>query len=70
MKLKELRLSFNMKQAEVAKKIGCSPVVYSRYEREERQPDINILWKIADIYQVTLDEIVGRQNLLSKVDTR
>ena len=64
MKLKELRLSFNMKQAEVAKKIGCSPVVYSRYEREERQPDIKTLCTIAAVYHVSLDEVVGRNTTL------
>ena len=64
MKLKELRLSFNMKQAEVAKKIGCSAVVYSRYEREERQPDIKTLCAIADVYHVSLDKVVGRNTTL------
>ena len=64
MKLKELRLSFNMKQAEVAKKIGCSPVVYSRYEREERQPEIKTLCAIADVYHVSLDKVVGRNTTL------
>ena len=60
MKLKELRLSSNMKQIEIARKIGCSAVVYSRYEREERQPDITTLCAIADVYHVSLDEVVGR----------
>ena len=68
MRLRELRISLNMKQAEVAKKLGCSPVVYSRYEREERQPDIKTLCALADVFQVSLDEIVGRDTEKTSTD--
>ena len=68
MRLRELRISLNMKQVEVAKRIGCSPVAYSRYEREERQPDIKTLCALADIFQVTLDEIVGRDIEKTTID--
>ena len=60
MKLKELRISADMKQIEVAKQIGCSTVVYSRYERGARQPDIETLCKIADVFQVSVDDVIGR----------
>lgn len=60
MKLKELSIFANMKQIEVANRIGCSPVAYSRYERVTRQPDIATLWKLADLFGVSIDAIVGR----------
>ena len=59
--LRELRLARSLTQREMADRIGCSKVVYSRYERGERQPDIRTLCHIADILQVTLDELVGRE---------
>ena len=62
MKLKDYRLSVHMTQSDVAEKIGCSKNVYSRYERGEREPDIDTLCRIADVFRITLDELVGRKH--------
>ena len=45
---------------EVSNLICCSPLVYSRYEREVREPDIDALCKLADYFNVTVDYIVCR----------
>ena len=37
-KLKELRMSHNLSQADVAKKLGISPSIVSGYETGERTP--------------------------------
>ena len=60
MRLKELRAEKGATQKEVADFIGCSSLVYSRYEREEREPDIDTLCKLADYFNVTVDYIVCR----------
>lgn len=60
MRLKELRAEKGATQKEVAEFISCSPLVYSRYEREEREPDIDALCKLADYFNVTVDYIVCR----------
>jgi len=60
MRLKELRTEKGATQKEVAEFICCSPLVYSRYEREEREPDIDALCKLADYFNVTVDYIVCR----------
>ena len=60
MRLKELRLEKGATQKEVADFIGCSSLVYSRYEREVREPDIDALCKLADYFNVTVDYIVCR----------
>ena len=60
MRLKELRTEKGATQKEVAEFIGCSSVVYSRYERGEREPDIDALCKLADYFNVTVDYIVCR----------
>ena len=63
MRLKELRAEKGATQKEVAEFICCSPLVYSRYEREEREPDIDALCKLADYFGVSVDYIVGRTNV-------
>ena len=62
MRLKELRLEKGATQKEVAEFIYCSSLVYSRYEREEREPDIDTLCRLADFFGVTVDYIVCRTN--------
>lgn len=60
MRLKELRVEKGVTHKEVAEVIFCSPLVYSRYERGEREPDIDTLCKLADYFNVTVDYIVCR----------
>ena len=62
MRLKELRVETGATQKQVADFIGCSSLVYSRYEREVREPDIDTLCKLADYFNVTVDYIVCRTN--------
>lgn len=60
MNLKEIRLAKGLTQKAVADYLGCSSVVYSRYETGDREPSIDMMIRIADCFEVTLDDIVGR----------
>lgn len=60
MKLKELRAKRNLTQQQVADHIGCSSVVYSRYENGIRQPSIEVILRLADLFGVTVDALLGR----------
>ena len=60
-KLKELRKSFNLTQEEFAKKIGVSRVNYTRYETGKVRPDYETVIKIADFYEISLDELFDRK---------
>jgi transcriptional regulator with XRE-family HTH domain len=60
MNLKEFRVAKGLTQKAVADYIGCSSVVYSRYETGDREPSIDTLIKIADCFEVALDDIIGR----------
>lgn len=60
-KLKELRLSENLTQEQLAAIIDVSRVNYTRYETDKVRPDYEILVKIADFYDVSLDEIFNRK---------
>jgi transcriptional regulator with XRE-family HTH domain len=46
MNLKDIRVRKNLTQQAVAEYIGCSSVVYSRYERGTRQPSIETLLRL------------------------
>jgi HTH-type transcriptional regulator, competence development regulator len=57
-RLKELR--GKRSQEEVAERIGISRARYSHYENNRSQPDNELLNKLADYYQVTVDYLLGR----------
>lgn len=56
-RLKELR--GEKSQQEVADKIGITNVSLSRYEKGERIPSADILYKICIYYRVSSDYILG-----------
>ncbi len=63
MNIKDIRTRKNLTQAEVASALGVSSVVYSRYETGSRQPSIDVLIQLADIFGVTVDYLLGRQDI-------
>lgn len=58
--LKELRKEHKLTQTEIAKKINISQRAYSFYENGEREPSIETLINIAELYQIPIDILVGR----------
>ncbi len=61
-KLKELRKYYNLTQEQLAIKLNISRVNYTRYENGKIRPDYETLIKIADYYDITLDELFDRNN--------
>ncbi|MCI6444159.1 MAG: helix-turn-helix domain-containing protein [Clostridia bacterium] len=59
-KLKELRISEGLTQRELSVRLGISRVNYTRYETDKVRPDYETLIKLADFYNVSLDEIFDR----------
>lgn len=59
-KLKELRLAENLTQKELADKLSINRVNYTRYEIGAVRPDYETLIALADFYNVSLDELFGR----------
>lgn len=58
--LKALRTEKNYTQAELAKKLYLTPKAISFYENNQREPDIDTLYKIADIFGVSIDYLNGK----------
>ena len=58
--LAALRKNRGYKQAEVAAKLNVSQQVISNIECGKTAPDISFLKKAADLYETSLDQLVGR----------
>ncbi len=59
-RLIELKEKNNVLQKDIAKSVGLSLRSYQRYEYGERNPTSDILIKLADYFDVSLDYLVGR----------
>lgn len=59
-RLRDLREDHDMKQVDVARYLGIAQTVYSRYERGFQTIPVEHLLKLADLYNVTTDYILGR----------
>lgn len=59
MRLSELRVRRGMTQDKVAQSIGIPVKTYRNYEREDRQAPIDVLFALADLYDVSLDYLMG-----------
>ncbi len=60
LKLKELRLSKGLTQAQVADAINISAANYSRYESNINEPPLAIICKLADYFNCSVDYILNR----------
>lgn len=56
--LKKCRAKRGISQDELAKKISIHPVQFSRYERGQSAPSIEVVQKIADALEVSIDQLV------------
>lgn len=61
--LKSLRKDNGYTQSDLAKKLHLTPKAISFYENNQREPDIDTLNKIADIFNVSIDYLNGRKSL-------
>ena len=66
-KLKQLRLSYNYSQQQVADLINVSPSVVSGYETGERTPSTEVLLKLSNLYKCSTDYLLGKSNQLPVV---
>ncbi len=58
-KLKMLRTNAGMTQTDLAKRLNITKSVVSYYELQERTPSPDVLIKLADIFHVSTDYLLG-----------
>ena len=61
--LKNLRLSVKMSQKELANKLGICQSNISDWENDVSRPEYERLIEIAEIFDVSLDELLGRKEI-------
>ncbi|MBO5460311.1 MAG: helix-turn-helix transcriptional regulator [Ruminococcus sp.] len=64
---KSLRTNNSLSQSELAAKLGISKSSVSMYEQGKREPDFQLLNRIADFFQVDLDYLLGRSSVEPEV---
>lgn len=62
-RIKELRKERGLKQVDLCKTIGVSQAALSGYETGNYQPDNDILIKIADYFDTTVDYLLGKSDI-------
>ena len=61
-RIRDLREDHDLTQKEIAQKLNCSQQVYSNYELGQRDIPTDILIKLSQMYNVSVDYILGISN--------
>lgn len=61
-RLRQLRLDKHLRQDQVAALIGIDKSTVSAYENDLRQPSREILVRFANLYRVSVDFLLGRND--------
>lgn len=61
-RLRQLRLDKRLRQDQVAALIGVSKGAVSAYENDIRQPSYDVLIRLANLYRVSTDYLLGRSD--------
>lgn len=64
--LRSLRLERNITQKDLANRLSISPSTVGMYEQNRRFPDADILVKLSSIFDVTVDYLLGIEEVKSK----
>ena len=65
-RIRELRKKHKISMKELGQYVGVAESTISLYETEKRQPDNSVLIKIADYFNVSIDYLLGRDNIKNK----
>lgn len=58
-RIRDMREDADLKQKHVAAYLGCDQSLYSKYERGERVIPLEIVVKLAQYYQTSVDYLLG-----------
>ena len=60
--LYQLRKEHNISQQEVALRIHSSQQCVSQWEKGVTEPTLTYLWRLADLFEIEVDELIGRKD--------
>ena len=64
--IRKLRLERNMSQKQLAKVVGTSQQTISRIENDVMSSPVDLLVNIADLFDVSVDYLLGRRVRIQK----
>ena len=67
-RLKELRDEKKVSMAQIARDLNVPYTTYVNYEKEEREPNSEMLIKLANYFNVSIDYIIGRSSVRKDSD--
>lgn len=62
-RIKILREEFNFTQQDLADRLECSKSVIGLYESETRKPSLEILVKLSEIFECSIDYLLGKSDI-------
>ena len=68
-RLKECRLKLGITKQEAAKRVQISQPAYLRYEAGSRNPSIQTIAKMAEVFSTSTDYLVGKSSLFFLIET-
>lgn len=63
-RIHDLRVALGYSQVTLAKKLGVSKQAVSNWENDNIQPSIEMLLRLANLFSVSTDYLLGRSNTL------
>lgn len=61
LRIRDLREDADLTQTQLAQTLLCDQSLYSKYERGERVLPLELAVKLAELYNVSIDYLVGRE---------
>lgn len=61
-RLRDLREDHDLTQAELVEQLGMHKTTYTNYEQGKREPPFELMIRLAEFYNVSLDYIAGLTN--------
>lgn len=58
-RLRDLREDMDLTQDQLVKKLGMHKTTYTNYEQGKREPPFELIIKLAELYDVSIDYIAG-----------
>lgn len=66
--IRELRKESGLTQKQLAIKVDIPETTYQAYELGRNEPSLDTLTKLADVFEVSIDYLLGRANSLDVVN--
>lgn len=69
-RIKQLREENNWTQLELSKKMDCAMSSIAMYENESRKPSMEVLIKLSEIFDCSIDYILGKSDIRNPEDLK